>query len=265
MSEKQPINERERWIQAVIFDLDDTLIDWSQPQMSWADYTRPMTDRLHGFLSNAGHRLPASDEFYTCLSQEVQREWDSARAEWKGASFREALRRTLQICDVDASRIDIEELMRAYDWQPMPGVVLFDDALHVLAELRRRGYKLGLITNSFLPMWMRDVELRHYELIDLFDARTTSGDAGYMKPHPAIYRQMMAELDVAPGRSLFVGDRPEHDIAGANKAGMISVLMDPPHLQREVGENKPDFTIETLSELLEILERLEIGRVEIGD
>jgi len=253
------VSREARRIQAVIFDLDDTLIDWSQPEMSWEEYTRPMTDNLHAHLSAAGYQLPQEDEFYHCMRHEAEQEWVKAREDWKGASFQEALRRTLRVCNVEESQIDLEELMRVYDWQPMPGVELYDDALQVLADLRRQGYKLGLITNSFLPMWMRDVELRHYNLIDVFDARITSGDAGYMKPHPAIYEHMLELLGTRAQESVFVGDRPQHDIAGANEVGMISVLIDPPHLQREVGEHEPDFTVERLQELLEILERLESG------
>ena len=251
-------------IQAVIFDLDDTLIDWSQPQMSWDEYTRPMNDRLHQHLSAAGHALPQPEEFNRCLRDQVQAVWTKAKEDWKGASFSKALRQTLDICGIDEPDVDLDELMRVYDWQPMPGVELFEDALEVLAELRERGYKLGMITNSFLPMWMRDVELRHYNLIDVFDARITSGDAGYLKPHPAIYNHMLELLDTAPERSVFVGDRPQNDIAGANEAGMISILIDPPHLQREVGEHVPDFTIERLGELLEVLPRLETGELETG-
>jgi putative hydrolase of the HAD superfamily len=246
-------------IQAVVFDLDDTLIDWSQPEKSWDEYTRPMTDNLHKHLATAGYELPERDAFFQCLRQEVEHEWTKARENWMGASFSEVLRRTLQVCNIDESQVDLEELMRVYDWQPMPGVVLYEDALDVLAQLRQHSYKLGLITNSFLPMWMRDVELRHYNLIDLFDARLTSGDAGYMKPHPAIYHRLLEMLGTTPEQSVFVGDRPQNDIAGANEAGMISVLIDPPHLEREVNEHEPDFTIERLSELIDVLEGLEIG------
>lgn len=246
-----------RRIQAVIFDLDDTLIDWSQPALTWEEFTRPMTDNVHRHLVAAGHPLPEEDVFYERFRQEVEDEWEQAREAWMGASFGEALRRTLQIFDIDEGRVDLEELMRVYNWQPMPGVTLYEDALQVLAELRRRNYKLGLITNSFLPMWMRDVELRHYDLIDFFEARLTSGDAGYIKPHPEIYRQMLGMLDATPEASVFVGDRPQNDIAGANEAGLISVLIDPPHLAREVNEHVPDFTIERLGELVDVLERLE--------
>lgn len=258
------MSRENRRIQAVIFDLDDTLIDWSQPELSWEEFTRPMTDNIHAHLTAAGHSLPERDEFYRCMREEVERVWDEAREEWKGAYFGSAISRTLRICEIDEAQVDLEEIMRVYDWGPMPGVELYEDALEVLATLRDRGYKLGLITNSFLPMWMRDVELRHYNLIDVFDARTTSGDAGYMKPHPAIYHQLLERLDVTPDRAVFVGDRPQNDIAGANEAGMISVLIDPPHLDRAVNEHVPDYTITKLSELVDVLERLEIGGTETG-
>lgn len=253
------MSREERRIQAVIFDLDDTLIDWSQPELTWEEFTRPMTDNVYAYLTAAGHSLPDPDQFYRCLRDEVEREWDEARETWQGAYFGSALNRALRVCEVDDAQIDMEEVMRAYNWGPMPGVELYEDTLEVLAELRDRSYKLGLITNSFLPMWMRDVELRHYNLIDVFDARTTSGDAGYIKPHPAIYHQLLERLRVPPERAVFVGDRPQNDIAGANEAGMISVLIDPPHLNREVNEHVPDFTIEKLSELIDVLEKLETG------
>ena len=149
--------------------------------------------------------------------------------------------------------------MQVYDWQPMAGVVPYPETISVLQHLRQSGYKIGLITNAMLPMWMRDVELRHYQLLEYFDVRLTSGDVGYIKPHPAIYHTALKQLDTQPAQAIFVGDRPENDVAGANNAGMISVWMDPPHLSNELNGVQPDFTITQLNELLPILEQLEIG------
>lgn len=244
-------------IKAVIFDLDDTLIDWSQPSLSWDEYTKPMANNLYDHLAAGGHTLPERSDFFKVMRGAIMDVWEQAKEDWTGASFVKALKRTLQSCDVDPESVDLQELMRAYDWRPMPGVELFDDAHRVLEELRARRYKLGLITNSFLPMWMRDVELRHYDLIDYFHARLTSGDAGYMKPHPAIYRHMLDLLETEAQRAVFVGDRPQNDIAGANTVGLISVLVDPPHLDRDLEGHVPDYTITTLSELIPVLEQLE--------
>ena len=104
-----------------------------------------------------------------------------------------------------------------------------------------------------LPMWMRDIELAHYGLLDYFDARITSGDTGYMKPHPAIYWRAMGLLDTTPDRAVFVGDRPENDIVGANEVGMVSVLMSPDHLDIPLNGVEPNYTITRLGQLLPIL------------
>ncbi len=137
------------------------------------------------------------------------------------------------------------------------GVTLFDDTIPVLETLRQRAYKIGLVTNSMLPMWMRDVELHAYNIIDYFDARITSGDAGYMKPHPVIYTKILTALEITPEQAVFIGDRPGNDIAGANAVGITSVLMSPPHLNHKLNGNEPDYIITNLSDLLPILEALE--------
>ena len=244
-------------IETVIFDLDDTLLDWSGRELSWQEVTRPLLGNVYQYLVEAGHEVGDPERFFECVHLHVEGVWEEAKKDWSGAYFGDALLLACEDVGLESDRIDLDELMRVYDWQPIPGVELYEDAVCVLDSLKERGYRIGLITNSFYPMWMRDVELRHYNLIDYFDARITSGDSGFMKPHPAIYQRILEMLDVPAARALFVGDRPENDIAGANEAGLISVLIDPPHLDRPLRGTIPDFTITRLSELLPILEKLE--------
>ncbi len=63
-------------------------------------------------------------------------------------------------------------------------------------------------------------------------------------------------MKVSPDRAVFVGDRPKNDIAGANAVGLVSVLMDPPHLARDLNGVVPDYTIPCLTDLLPILDEL---------
>lgn len=244
-------------IDAVIFDLDDTLIDWAEPTLTWTEFTRPKVEEVHRFLIDCGHQLPEADDFHNAVEEAMRGTWAEARQDWLIPSIGEVLCRVLDRLGLDTGRIDVDELLRLYDWGPMPGVVLYPDTHQVLSALRQSGYKIGLLTNSFMPMWMRDIELDAYGLTQYLDARLTSGDVGYLKPHPAIYEAILEMLEASPDRSVFVGDRPEHDIAGANEAGLISVLIDPPHLNRELDGVQPDFTITSLSELLPILDELD--------
>jgi putative hydrolase of the HAD superfamily len=246
-----------RTIEAVLFDLDDTLIDWSGMELGWEELNRPLVDNIYNHLEQRGQHLPSKAAFFDAFVHRVQEVWDEAKEDLSGPEFREALRRVCVDAGFDPAEELIDGLLRAYDWRPMPGVVPFPDTIFVLETLHEAGYKLGLVTNSFYPMWMRDVELAHYNLLEFFDVRISASDAGYIKPHSAIYEQALASLDVTPERTVFVGDRPQHDILGANEAGLISVLIDPPHLARDKDGIEADYTICSLSELLPILEQLE--------
>jgi len=246
-------------IQAVLFDLDDTLIDWSGQTGHYLDFTRPHLDNIYDYLSEKDHTLPDRDVFYDSYLNVLINEWQRAKTSWSGVNFGCALENFFNAIDLDCDQIDVHKVMCIYDMEPIPGVALYADTLSVLKSLRQRGYKIGLITNSMMPMWMRDVELEAYGIIGYFDVRLTSGDVGYMKPHPFIYHQALDTLGIKPEQALFVGDRPANDIAGANAAGLTSVLMSPSHIERELNDVEPDHIITCLSELLPILEKLELN------
>jgi putative hydrolase of the HAD superfamily len=245
-----------RHIQAVLFDLDDTLISWERPSVSREEFYYPRVERVHAFLSNAGHRLPPCREFWDILNKSILAMWAEAKKTWHITSFGRLLDQLLEDLGLDTSRLDVDQVLRQFGWEPWPGVELFPETVPVLRALRESGYKTGLLTNSFMPMWMRDEELRAYGLLDLLDRRVSAGDVGYLKPHPAVYRHLLAQLDVVPDQALFVGDRPGNDIVGANETGLVSVLMSPPYLERELDGVQPDYQIERLDQLLPLLERL---------
>lgn len=247
-------------IQAVLFDLDDTLLDWSAQQNRLSAISRPHVNKLYDFLAAEGHPLPDRDTFFQNYQETVIAAWTEAKKVWAGVNFAQTLRTCFANLGLDVGCIDMAAALHAYDWQALPNVTLYDDTVTVLETLQQRSYKIGLITNSMMPMWMRDIELETYGILEYFDVRLTSGDIGYMKPHPAIYEHALSLLRVQPQQAVFVGDRPANDIAGANAAGLISVLMSPPHINHQLEEVEPDFTITHLSELLPLLETLQKQR-----
>lgn len=245
-------------ITAVIFDMDDTLIDWSGQEIFGAEIGQRHLRRAYTYLTDQGFELPPQEQFFDSFGQVLVQSWNEAKQTWAGVALADVLRETLAAVGLEPAQVDIDTLLHVYEWEPVPGVRPFPDTLPVLQTLKQQGYKIGLVTNAMQPMWMRDVELEHYGILPYLDARITSGDTGHMKPHPAIYERILALLDVDdPDQAVFVGDRPENDIAGANDVGLTSVLITPNHLQYDLKNVQPDYTINRLADLLPILAALE--------
>ena len=56
------------------------------------------------------------------------------------------------------------------------------------------------------------------------DCRLAAADTGYLKPHPRIFQAALAQLGTAADETVFIGDNPNADIAGALAVGMRAVL-----------------------------------------
>ncbi len=92
-----------------------------------------------------------------------------------------------------------------------------DESVQLLLELRRRGIKVGLITNTFSDE--RDL-IRSSKLFPLFDATRISYEEGVLKPDPSMYQSIMEELGVKPEECLYVGDGGSKELFAARDIGM---------------------------------------------
>lgn len=244
-------------IQAVLFDLDDTLLDCSQQNDWLGSVCGVHIENVYDYLAAQGNSMPAREVLIQNYRNTIVNSWEEAKKTWAGVNFEAVLTQCFQTFGLNVAAIDMQQVLLAYAWTSMSTVSLFEDTVDVLDTLYQQGYKIGLVTNSMMPMWMRDIELREYGILDYFDARVTSGDTGYMKPHPAIYERVLDLLNVKAETAVFVGDRPANDIAGANAVGLTSVWMNLPHVQHDLGDVVPDYEITTLQELLPILAAIE--------
>jgi putative hydrolase of the HAD superfamily len=111
------------------------------------------------------------------------------------------------------------ELTRA--WEDARHFRLYDDVLPVLAELRRRGLRLGLLSNT-----ARDLAAfaAHHGIEA--DALLTSRVHGKTKPHATIFRRMLDLLGAAAEDAAMVGDSLDDDVEGARAIGMRAFLLD---------------------------------------
>ena len=106
-------------------------------------------------------------------------------------------------------------------WLHSENFELYEDVLPVLALLRERGIKVGLVSNTSRDL---DTFVRHHGLE--VDAWISSRAHGKVKPSPTIFKAALELLGVEPGAAVMVGDSPEDDVAGAEAMGMRGLLLD---------------------------------------
>jgi len=106
-------------------------------------------------------------------------------------------------------------------WERHHNFSLYDDALPVLAEMRRHGLRIGLISNG-----QRDLEeFAEHHGLDV-DVACGSLAHGRIKPHPSIFEAALAALGVEVGEAVMIGDSYRDDIEGARALGMRAILVD---------------------------------------
>jgi putative hydrolase of the HAD superfamily len=125
------------------------------------------------------------------------------------------------------------EMTRA--WEHAHNFDIYEDVLPVLADLRERGLKLGLVSNTGRDL---DAFTRHHGL-DV-DGAVSSGAHGKTKPHPTIFRVALERLGVQADEAAMVGDSVDDDIEGARAVGMRAILLDRENRYPEFEEKLTD-------------------------
>jgi putative hydrolase of the HAD superfamily len=124
-----------------------------------------------------------------------------------------------------------------------------------LRELKQRGYRLGVISNSMSTL---DIprSLDRYGWIDYFEVVILSSFIKFRKPSPEPFLEALRLLNIDPGKCAYIGNRISKDLVGCNQAGFgLGILLDPPENPRndEIDLSiQPDLVIKSLSELLDI-------------
>jgi len=135
--------------------------------------------------------------------------------------------------EADEARACALEMTQA--WAHAENFELYEDVLPVLAELRRLGLAIGLVSNTG-----RDLHafVAHHRL-DV-DAAISSGAHGKTKPHESIFRAVLDKLGVAAHEAAMVGDSVDDDVEGARALGMRGLLVDREGRYREWPEERLD-------------------------
>lgn len=228
-------------IKAVLFDLDETLIDAEKGlRAAHADVAKI----IHSLcLKRIAIRsiLKAIAEF----DDEKNRSTEYDRDGW----WQELADRLG--CHTTLSTASIRTLTRTYWGSYAKAAERYDDVDEVLRYLRANGYRLGIVTDTDGALGLKRSRIAGLGFRAYFDVMVIAGeDTRMTKPDPEPYLLAASRLGVPPSECAFVGDKPFTDIKGANAAGMHSILV----IRRDWGPGVfADLTIKRLAELKGIL------------
>jgi putative hydrolase of the HAD superfamily len=252
-------------IRAVAFDLWETLLTDTpelsrrQERLRLERMERVLTER--GFASEADRIEEAYRKlWHRCLELYWSRDEDVA-CRVQIEHFLEALGLDIATFD-EPSLAALEEAYAGAAIDVLPSVVPF--AIEVVATLRERGYRIGLISNTGrTPGYALREILDRLGLASSIDAMVFSNEHGACKPRPSIFATLREALGVAYDEMMFVGDNLYVDVHGAQSLGITGVHFDPPTRGTAIAppfehglEIVPDATIRDLRELFEIVPAL---------
>jgi putative hydrolase of the HAD superfamily len=130
------------------------------------------------------------------------------------------------------------------------GLKLFAETVEVLAALREAAPSrpIGLVTNG--PAETQRAKIALLELEGLVDFAVVSGEFGVEKPDESIFIEALRQGGATAEATIFAGDSPAHDIAGAKGAGMFAVWVNRTGVTWTLGDPVPDATVSNLREFL---------------
>jgi putative hydrolase of the HAD superfamily len=244
-------------LKAVFFDLDDTLLDWSGFHGDWAKMEAQHLRNVFDYISDTIHPLDDPDAYAAEFRTRTMDAWTAARTSLRAPNLGSVLVEAAVALGVASNKLDMRRLLEVYAWNAVEGTGMFPDVPEALQLLHDHNIKVGIVTNAYQPMWIRDVEIATHGILQYFPScRLSAADIGYLKPHPTIFQMALNCAGVKPHEAVFVGDDPEADIAGAQAAGLHAVLRYTARRGLQLDSAiVPDARIVSLAELPFILDR----------
>lgn len=223
-------------LKAILFDLDNTLINFLQFKMDTAKAAS---------TAMVAQGLPATEiQAYGKIFSVYDE---------KGIEYQKTFSDVVKQFNLEVNRAEKiqQAAIIAYLQKKFEVLRPYPIVKPTLAKLREH-YRLGIVTDAPRnKAWQRLVITG---LQDEFDLIITHDDTKEMKPHPSPFNLALSRLELMPSACLFVGDNPSRDIRGAKEVGMLTCLAKYGLVGKETF--KADYEISHFEDLLKVVKKL---------
>ena len=204
-------------LEAVLFDYGDTLLEFRLDDELWLGAMRDM------LLAAGGPPERAAD-----LRGEIERRVTELTADPDDHAelvYEEVVAGALAAVGTSPGPELLRTAIEAQHRGWLGARRLHPKAHWLLQEVRARGLRIGIVSNTFDPPDLLHADLVSDGVAERVDAIVFSSELGLRKPAPEIYRAALDALDVEPANALFVGDRVREDVQGPAALGMRTCLV----------------------------------------
>ena len=210
-------------IKAILFDLDNTLIDRQRA--------------FKEMLIRVFHNYYKDEEYINLLVKDALLFDDNGKIE-RIDSFAKLINK------YEIKEFTAKELSSNWSKESGITVYLFDDVLNTLKKLKEK-YKLAVVTNGDYASQKR--KLDNINIYDLLDYTLISSEINIRKPDPRIFKYACKQMNLQEKECIYVGDSYSRDIEGALNAGLNAIYVS---RNNEIHDNVK--TIYQIKELLDI-------------
>ena len=222
-------------IKAIVFDLDNTLVDFMRMK------EEAVNSAIEAMI-DAGLNM-TKEEAYKKIFEIYDREGIEDQQ-----VFNKFLKENFGYIDYRILAAGIVGYRRAKE----AALVLYPHVQYTLMQLLRRGLRLAVVSDApRLQAWTRlaQVGLHHF-----FEVVVAYEDTGEWKPSPKPFRFTLNKLGLKPQETIMVGDWAERDITGAAKIGMVTVFARYGDTFGTVNSGA-DYEIDDIIDLLKIVDK----------
>lgn len=198
----------------LFFDLDNTLWDFDR------NAKLAMRETVDELKLNG--QMPDFDLFYDFYEAINKQLWEAYRKQEvrKNELITRRFAKTLDHFNI--KNVDPVAMNDRYLHHMAQQTTLVEDALTVLTELKRKNYKLQIITNGFREV--QRAKLKTSGIAHFFDHVFISEDLNYPKPDIRVFQHAIRSSNAKKEKSIMIGDNWETDILGARNFGIDQVF-----------------------------------------
>jgi putative hydrolase of the HAD superfamily len=242
-------------IKGIIFDINGTLIN-IQTDENMDEIYRAISHFLtyHGIYL---HRGEVREQYYRIMEEQTKASGEKYPEFDAVALWQEFLLSNLNPAKISSP--EILEVMPQYLAEMYRGISrvrleLYPDVKLILDKLKTR-FPMAVVSDG-QSAWALP-ELQATGLDDYFNPVIISGDYGFRKPDPRLYKAALDGINAKPNEVLFVGNDMYRDVFGAGEIGMKTIFFFSNQGRQQMEGVKPDYIIYRFSELIKAIDFFE--------